>query len=372
MTMATNLPTPPRSPTPMPTIRASAPGKLFLLGEYAVLEGAPALLTAVDRRVEVTIEPSATDSWQVSAPNLGIRKLALGTDGALPAGLTDQQRTHLRVFDEVRAAVQAAALQAQAVQAQSLQAQARPTRTLPPLAISIDSSALSRGGHKLGLGSSAATAAALTDALARARGLTLDQDELFRLAHAAHRSAQNGAGSGGDVAASVHGGLIRYAPGTAAVPLRWPEELSISAVVTGEGSLTTRLVGRVADYAAENPSQHRADLDRLIHLAGQAESALADPADFLRLASDYFAALSRLDDHARAGIVSERHRELHALARREGGVFKTSGAGGGDVGLAFSYAGEPTERLAGALARAGAAIVPLGFFAAGLQGGTAS
>ncbi|TFC94785.1 MULTISPECIES: hypothetical protein [Cryobacterium] len=346
----------------LPTIRASAPGKLFLLGEYAVLEGAPALVTAVDRRVEVTIDESSTVTWQVSAPNLGIRNLTLATDGALPTGLTATQRAHLRVFDEVRATVQAAALQARG----------RPLLTVPPLAITIDSSALSRGDHKLGLGSSAATAAALTDALARALGLTLDRRELFRLAHAAHRNAQNGAGSGGDVAASVHGGLIRYTPDVAVVPLRWPEELRISAVVTGEGALTTRLVGRVGDYAAESPARHRADLDRLAHLAEQAETALASPAAFLRLASDYFAALSQLDDHARAGIVSERHRELHALARREGSVFKTSGAGGGDVGLAFSYAGEPTERLAGAFARAGAAIVPLGFFAAGLQGGTTS
>lgn len=345
----------------MATIRASAPGKLFLLGEYAVLEGAPALLTAVDRRVEVSIDLSPTGFWQVSAPNLGILNLALGTDGTFPAGLTDQQCTSLRVFDEVRTAVQAAALQA-----------GHSAGSTPPLAITVDSSALSRGGHKLGLGSSAATAAALTHALADALGLTLDRDELFRLAHTAHRRAQNGAGSGGDVAASVHGGLIGYTPGTAPVPLRWPEELSISAVVTGEGSLTTRLVGRVADFAAENPARYRADLDRLKHLAGKAEAALANPAGFLRLASDYFAALSQLDHHAQAGIVSERHRELHALAAGEGGVFKTSGAGGGDVGLAFSYSGEPTERLAGALARAGAAVVPLGFFAAGLQGGTAS
>ena len=364
----------------MPTIRTSAPGKLFLLGEYAVLEGAPALLTAVDRRVEVTIDESPTGFWQFSAPNLGIFNLALGTDGSLPEGLSDQLRAHLRVFDEVRAAVQAAARRAQS-QAQS-QPQPQPRTQLPaqpmaarfalPLAISIDSSALSRGGHKLGLGSSAATATALTAALARALGLTLDQGELFRLADAAHRSSQNGAGSGGDVAASVHGGLIRFAPGAAVVPLRWPKELCISAVVTGEGALTTRLVGRVADYAAESPVQHQADLARMTHLAEQAEAALASPAAFLRLASDYFDALTVLDTHVQAGIVSRRHQELNALAAREGGVFKTSGAGGGDVGLAFSYAGEPTERLAGAFARAGAAIVPLGFFAAGLQGGTAS
>jgi len=337
------------------TIRTSAPGKLFLLGEYAVLGGAPALLTAVDRRAEVTVDDSASDTWQVSAPNLGIEGLELGTDGALPDALDPRVRSSLRVFDAAREAVLALA-----------------PRPPGPLAISIDSSALSRGGHKLGLGSSAAVAAALTAALATAVNLDLSRKQLFRLADAAHRSAQGGVGSGGDVAASVYGGLIGYTQGATPVPLHWPEELTITAVVTGEGSLTTKLVGRVADYAAEDPARHLADLARLSGLAARAEAALADPDAFLRLANDYFTALDRLDAHALAGIVSERHHELHELAKREGGAFKTSGAGGGDVGLAFSRTGEPTQRLAGALARAGADVVPLGFLAAGLQGNSTS
>jgi phosphomevalonate kinase len=337
------------------TIHTSAPGKLFLLGEYAVLGGAPALLAAVDRRAEVTIDDSASGSWQVSAPNLGIKDLALGGDGALPTGLAAAQRSDLRIFDAVREAVLS-----------------RSSGSPRPLAITIDSAAFSRGGHKLGLGSSAAVAGALTAALATATRLDLDREALFRLADDAHRSAQGGVGSGGDVAASVYGGLIRYSRGAVPVPLRWPEELSIMAVVTGEGSLTTSLVGRVADYAAEHPARHRADIARLADLAEHAEAALADPDAFLRLATDYFAAITLLDTHARAGIVTRRHHELHTLAKREGGVFKTSGAGGGDVGLAFSHSGEPTERLAAALADAGATVVPLGFFADGVQGGSTS
>lgn len=331
-------------------IRTSAPGKLFLLGEYAVLGGAPALLTAVDRRVEVAVDDSTSGSWHVSAPNLGIENMPLGTDGELPSTLDSRVRSSLRVFDAVREAVLARA--------------PRPPR---PLAISIDSSALSRDGHKLGLGSSAAVATALTAALCTAVGLHLGRASLFSLADAAHRSAQGGVGSGGDVAASVYGGLIGYNRGATPLPLHWPEELQMMAVVTGEGSLTTRLVGRVADYAAEDPARHRADIARLSALSERAEAALADPDGFLRLANEYFIALSRLDAHALAGIVTDRHRELHELARREGGAFKTSGAGGGDIGLAFSHSGESAERLAAALARAGASVVPLGFLATGLQ-----
>ncbi|MBC7443518.1 MAG: hypothetical protein H7311_13540 [Ramlibacter sp.] len=336
------------------TIHVSAPGKLFLLGEYAVLEGAPALLTAVDRRVEVTIDDSASEAWLLTAVGLGIENLALQTDGALPAGLAPQVRARLDLFDAVREAVLARA--------------SRPA--LRPLRISIDSSAFSRGGHKLGLGSSAAVAVALTSALARAAGLDLARGDLFHLAHAAHRSAQNGAGSGGDVAASVYGGLISYTRGAEPVPLTWPAKLSLMAVVTGEGSLTTRLVARVADYAAADAQRYREDMSRLAGLAARAETALVDPAAFLGLATDYFQALALLDAHAGAGIVTERHRELQALAHREGGVFKTSGAGGGDVGLAFSLGGEPTERLSAALEAAGATVVRLGFSAPGVQEGS--
>ena len=42
-------------------VTASAPGKMVLLGEYAVLEGCPALSLAVNTRASVTIERSGTD-----------------------------------------------------------------------------------------------------------------------------------------------------------------------------------------------------------------------------------------------------------------------------------------------------------------------
>ena len=41
----------------MDRIEVSAPGKLILFGEYAVLFGAPAAVAAVDRRAVVTLLP---------------------------------------------------------------------------------------------------------------------------------------------------------------------------------------------------------------------------------------------------------------------------------------------------------------------------
>ena len=342
----------------MSAIVASAPGKLFLLGEYAVLSGAPALLTAVDRRVTVTIEELDTGPWRLSAPDLGLSRLALGDGGSVPGGLDEDTVRRLRLFDAVRSAV---------AQCARRHPDARGPR---PLSITTNSGALFSGSHKLGLGSSAAVAVALTGALARASGLTLDRDGLCDLASAAHRTAQHGAGSGADVAASVYGGLLAFKHGAPPTALAWPGELAMMVVVTGEGSSTTELVGRVAQYAERDASGYRTDLDRLSALANQAEESLGEADRFLKLAADYFDALVHLDAHAHAGIVTARHLRLHEVAERAGGVFKTSGAGGGDVGLAFSRSGAPALHLAAALAAAGAEVVPLGFGAAGLEDGS--
>ncbi|TAM66052.1 MAG: hypothetical protein EPN48_16900 [Microbacteriaceae bacterium] len=343
-------------------IEASAPGKLFLLGEYAVLHGAPALLTAVDRRARVTVVvPDAADAandagWRFTAPAIGIAECSLQSDGALPPTLDDDTRARLRVFDAVRRVV------------------AKSVASAPPgLTVTVDSAAFWHRDHKLGLGSSAAVAAALTAALAAAHGLSLTQEELVRRATDAHRRAQGGTGSGGDVAASCSGGLITFtrewgaAAGPRLMPQHWPDDLELRVVATGAGSSSTELVGRVAEYGRRDPRGHAADLDRLAALAGQAGPALASADTFLALAEDYFDALIDLDHHAGAGIVTDRHHWLRTLVAANGGVFKTSGAGGGDVGLVFARAGAGARRVASALHEAGVETIPLGFGGPGAQ-----
>ena len=65
-------------------ITAQAPGKLLLLGEYAVLEGAPALVVAVDRLARVRV--ASAERFEISAPQVGIDGLefAPGEGNGLP------------------------------------------------------------------------------------------------------------------------------------------------------------------------------------------------------------------------------------------------------------------------------------------------
>ena len=330
-------------------VEASAPGKLFLIGEYAVLDGAPALLTAVDRRVHVRVETARDGRWSLTAPNLGLDALDLGpVAGKRPvfaAGIEHK----LAVFDAV-----------------CQEAETASGTQLDPAHVTIDSADFACDGHKLGLGSSAAVAAALYAALTHAAGLSLARRALAEGAIRAHRRAQNGAGSGGDVATAVYGGLISYTRGADPIALAWPEDLVVFAVVTGTGASTPDLVGRVREYATSDPETHARDIARLAELAETAAPKLRDTAGFLDLAAAYFAALCTLDGHAQAGIVSAPHHALADVVANAGGVFKTSGAGGGDVGLVFVAHGPNEQAVRRALAAADAQVVDLVFGAAGV------
>ncbi len=146
-------------------VGASAPGKVLWAGEYAVLDGAPAVVCAVARRAIARIMPSGVRVPPLSSFLAAVRDQIFATYGPGAA--------------ETRAASR----------------------------IVVDSSALQQQGIKLGVGSSAATTvAAVTAALGSA-----DPAHVHPIAHRAHAAAQaprGSRGSGADIAASVHGGLI--------------------------------------------------------------------------------------------------------------------------------------------------------------------
>lgn len=299
------------------TLCASAPAKLIFLGEYAVLEGAPALVAAIDRRARVTLADSSDGQWWLSAPELGIRDLALERDGQLPPSLDASRRASLTLFDTVRQAVSEQA------------------GSLAPVSIHIDTAAFYSNGRKLGLGSSAAVAVALAMALSAAAGLDTARDTLLRLAGRAHRLAQGGIGSNADIAAAVYGGVLAYRSGHPPVALAMPSELWLQPVLLNESASTTDLVGRVMALKERAPEQYDSVMQPLKEGAEAGYNAFRaqDDAAFLRAFSDYSAGLEQLGKAAGADIVSEPHRALHSATRNTRLYYKSCGAGGGDIGL---------------------------------------
>ncbi|MGH8162745.1 MAG: mevalonate kinase family protein, partial [Rhodanobacteraceae bacterium] len=179
----------------MTQIAASAPGKLVLTGEYAVLEGAPALVIAIDRRARVTLEDGIDDDYRIDAPDLGIIDAHCRVDA--------EGRAHWFGLDEsdaARLALAAAVIEAAAVDG-------RPA----PFRARLDTQSffcgIEGGRAKLGFGSSAALTVALAGAIrAHDHRAALPMDALIET----HRRAQCGRGSGLDIAASLTGGAMIY------------------------------------------------------------------------------------------------------------------------------------------------------------------
>ena len=275
----------------MKRVGASAPGKALLCGEYAVLDGAPAVVAAVDRRVTV--------SWSEG-------------NGSMPPEVQATLGVARRRCGEVSGG------------------------------LVVDASALRREEIKLGLGSSAAAAAATAAAVFATHGHALEAPEVTRLVfecalegHAAIAPQ----GSGVDVAASSFGGFLRFRryeePEVAR--LAAPAGLCIELVWTGHAARTSELVAKVVELRERAPESYRVHMARLCDGASEFVEAFTQghPGDVVRAAASYAQAMAGLGEAAGAPIVEARLRRAGELAGRFSGSAKPCGAGGGDVAVAF-------------------------------------
>lgn len=304
-------------------MKARAPGKLVLSGAYAVLEGAPAIVTAVDRFVEA-----------------------------------DASRPAERITPEVQAALADGAA-----------------------APYFDASALRAGDHKLGLGSSAAILVASLAAVELARQRETDpaaaplddralEAAVFLPALQAHARAQGG-GSGIDVAAAARGGTLIYRRGMELPELRsvsLPATIQIETWWSGEPASTASLVGQVRALAARESARYAELLAAQVAASSAAERAVAagDAVGFIAALAAQGRALRALGEAAAANIVTASAALLAAEAEKERGAALPSGAGGGDV-LIFVGLAPSSSRFRELAARQSHRLVPLALGARGVH-----
>jgi phosphomevalonate kinase len=207
----------------------------------------------------------------------------------------------------------------------------------------VDASELQRDRIKIGLGSSAAAAAATAAAAYAALGRDLAEPatlrEVFACALEGHASVAP-QGSGVDVAASIHGGFLRFVRKGDAIesrPLRLPKGLQIRLVWTGHAARTSDLLSQVHALRRNDPERYSVCMERLSELSGEFASAFeADrPETILATAASFSTAMGALGEAAGAPILEARLRHAAELAARFSGAAKPSGAGGGDVAIAF-------------------------------------
>lgn len=175
-------------------ITVQAPGKLYIAGEYAVLEAnCPAILVAVNEFVRVSISDS------------------VGTSGLIHSKQYSQDSIHWirkgnkmvidnrdNPFEYILAAINFT---------EKYCLEQHVEMSLYDLHVNSDLD--SADGKKYGLGSSAAVTVATVKAILEYYGLKVSNDLIFKLSAISHYSVQ-GNGSAGDIAASVYGGWLAY------------------------------------------------------------------------------------------------------------------------------------------------------------------
>lgn len=346
-------------------VTVRAPGKLFLLGEYAVLYGGPAIVQAVNRYVVVTVEPFDPSQdypqGQRVPGEISIEVTALGAKVApLKATLGDSLRFESPQPEHALVMTILDGLAAHSVIDQGMGS----------IRCTIDSRELFHGEHKLGLGSSAAVTHGLARALAdyagpgrdnghedtgdgdigprdighsgkghAQRGPRLPPDFVFNI----HRAFQRGRGSGADIGAGVMGGIFEFRrasehtlPDMKQVSV--PAHVHMSPVWAGQPASTVEALGSLAAFKSRHPGRFTAALTPLLELAEDGAAALetGDGERFVRICDDYGHNLSEFGRTVGVDIMSSAHRELRKIARASGIVYKPSGAGNGDFGVGYA------------------------------------
>lgn len=318
---------------------ATAPGKLILLGEYAVLEGAPAVVMAVNRRAKVSVRHNAEHNLVV-APQICDRYLPFRRDenGAVLWGpLDDATRGRLGLLSHLV------------------------ERFVPvdePVQLEADTAAFYDEGIKLGFGSSAALTVAAAAAL---RGEPGRLPELVEL----HREIQDGRGSGFDVAASRLGGVCRYRfrPLPAGEPMQLPTGLHIRCVWTGNAASTTAFL-----RGLDALGPRRKALQVLVQTAERVVSGLDEQATgWEEAVREYAAGLQQFARATTLPIFSGGHAEVMQLAEQHRVAYKPSGAGGGDIGVVVSASAGALQDFQNALHRTPMQIVAADTDSSGLE-----
>ncbi len=298
----------------MPAVSATAPGKIILFGEHAVVYGRPAIaapVTQVKARATVSADPRGEPGRvRLQAPDVGLEALL----DDLPAGQPLAAAVRLVLAELGIERAPACTL--------------RVTSTIPIAS---------------GLGSGAAISVAILRAFSAFLGRPLPDERVSALAFEVEK-LHHGTPSGIDNTVITRGMPVYFVKGKPVETVPVPQPFTIVIGDTGVASPTGVAVGDVRRAWQANPDNYEALFD--------SAGALADAARQM-IAAGQVEALGPLMDAnqgilVKMGVSSPELDRLVAAARRAGALgAKLSGAGRGGNMIALA----PPQK-AGAIAQA--------------------
>ena len=303
-------------------VKRTAPGKVFLSGEYLALEGGSAIILSTKQRSRVSIEDHK-------------KPYNLFYSSALDQYFEFSVNDNFEV-DWVENDPQSFGL---FISLAIFELKIKPSKAL----ISIDTNEFYSSGKKIGLGSSASIAAAIINVLDEYFNLQLSESAKIQKAVNIHALSQDNFGSGLDVIAScADSGVVecnlKMANEHKWRSLKWPSDLYIKGVMTSNQSSTKMMIEKYNHGKASNQIFFNKLYSETKHLLNQISIAwdTQDSATIIELMQKYNAFINQLNENFNLGIFTDEHKWLIDLARSADIFYKPSGAGGGDLGLVIT------------------------------------
>ncbi|MDR5672556.1 mevalonate kinase [Halalkaliarchaeum sp. AArc-GB] len=310
----------------------SAPGKVYLFGEHAVVYGEPAVPCAIERRATVEVQPREDDHVRVRADDLSLNGFTVEYEG--------------RTGDDPDVDVPRPLVEAAMGYIDAAVRQARAAAEEPAAGFDITvRSEIPLGG---GLGSSAAVVVAGIDAATRALGEPLEKGELANRAYRAEFEVQDGQASRADTFCSTMGGAVRV-EGDDCRTIEAPNLPFVIGFDGGAGE-TGELVSGVRelrdryDFAADT-------LATIGDVVRDGEALLSEAIPETDPSPEWLAELGELMDFNHGLLsalgVSARSLDEMVWAAREAGAHgaKLTGAGGGGCIVALDESSESRTAL---------------------------
>ncbi|SFS55063.1 mevalonate kinase [Halostagnicola kamekurae] len=302
---------------------SSAPGKVYLFGEHAVVYGEPAVPCAIEQRARVGVERRDDEKIRVNAEDLSLDGFTVEYGG--------------RTEDEPDIDVSESLLAAATGYVDEAIAQVRAVTGEEDVGFDVTiESDIPLGA---GLGSSAAVAVAAIDAGTRELGTTLEVEEIADRAFRTEYEVQDGQASRADTFCSATGGAVRV-EGDDCRTIDAPD-LPIVIGFDGGAGDTGQLVSDVRDLREEYEFAANT-VESIGNIVRNGEQALADGdvEELGRLMNFNHGLLSALG-------VSSRSLDAMVWAARDADAYgaKLTGSGGGGCIVAL----DPSEATETAL-----------------------
>lgn len=339
-------------------VKVSAPGKLCIAGEWAVLEkGNPMIAIAVEKRVFVKIKKSKDRDINISIRDFKVKNLKASF---FNNRLSFKRRLNKKEKKDtlfIKIAIESALNYLN-------EAGFFEIKTWNEKKILTKRKQVKKTGFGTSAASVVATIAGIFKFYGKNIKTKISKEKIYKLATISHYLAQGKVGSGFDTAASTFGGLFVYKrfdpewlkdqfekgknikeivntkwPAFYFKTIKQPKEFNLLVGWTQKSSSTSKMVKDLYEWKKENKAEYRKTTNSIKNLVKKLIIAFQSNdkekiISLIRRNEDY---LRELGNKSGVNIETKTLALLSKIVNENGGAGKLSGAGGGDCGIAIVF-----------------------------------